>query len=241
MRSIARWMDCAFYPAQGDRWDEILFREMILSRLEPGHKMLDLGAGRGRVAELDFRGKCAFVAGVDPDPSVISNPHLDEAKQLLAPDFSIPYADETFDIVFSDSVLEHVAEPAGFFAEVSRVLKRGGVFLAKTPNKHHYVTAIARITPHRFHEVVNNWRGRDHEDTFPTVYRCNTRRQFLRYARKSTLQLTQFRIVEGRPEYLRSNFLTYLPGVAYERLVNCCPLLENFRCVIFVEMRKQPG
>lgn len=238
MGSIARWIDRVFYPNHGDRWDESLFREMILSRLEPEHKVLDLGAGRGRVVEMHFQGQCAFIAGVDPDAGVMSNPHVDEAKQLEAPDFKIPYDDETFDIVFSDSVLEHVTDPAGFFSEVSRVLKPGGRFLAKTPNKYHYVTTIARLTPHWFHEMVNKWRGRQHEDTFPTVYLCNTRRQFLKLAENRSLQLERFQIVEGRPEYLRSNALSYLPGIAYERLVNCCSLMEAFRCVILAEMSK---
>ena len=239
MGSIARWIDRVFYPNHGDQWDESLFREMILSRLEPEHKVLDLGAGRGRVAEMHFQGQCAFIAGVDPDAGVLSNPHVDEARQLEAPDFKIPYDDETFDIVFSDSVLEHVTDPAGYFCEVSRVLKSGGRFLAKTPNKYHYVTTIARLTPHWFHEMVNNWRGREHEDTFPTVYLCNTRRQFRQYGTGNGLELEQFRTVEGRPEYLRSNCLTYLPGIAYERVVNSCSVLEPLRCVTLAEMRKR--
>ncbi|MEI2780661.1 MAG: hypothetical protein V9H25_05130 [Candidatus Competibacter sp.] len=41
------------------------------------------------------------------------------------------------------------------FREVARVLKRGGVFLFKTPNKTHYMPTIARLTPHRFHQFVN--------------------------------------------------------------------------------------
>lgn len=239
MGSIARWLDRVAYPNYEDRWDERLFREMILSRIEPRHRVLDLGAGRGRVAEMHFRGRCEFVAGVDPDPAVLSNPHVDESRQLEPPDFEIPYDADSFDLVFSDSVLEHVTDPAGYFAEVARVLKPGGRFLTKTPNKHHYVTTLARLTPHWFHQAVNKWRGRAHGDTFPTVYRCNTRRQFLKYVESSQLQLDHFQIVEGRPEYLRGNALTYLPGIAYERLVNCCSVLEGFRCVILAEMSRR--
>jgi ubiquinone/menaquinone biosynthesis C-methylase UbiE len=42
--------------------------------------------------------------------------------------------DETFDHVVSVEVLEHVEEDDLFVKEVSRVLKRGGVFLMTTPN-----------------------------------------------------------------------------------------------------------
>lgn len=231
-------MDRAFYSQYGDRWDEGLFREMIQSHLTADSVVLDLGAGRGRVAEMGFRGQCAFIAGVDPDPSVMSNPLLDEAKVLAEPDFRIPYPDEQFDLVFSDSVLEHVSSPGFFFAEVARVLKPGGVFLAKTPNKYHYVTTIARMTPHWFHEFVNRLRGRDHADTFPTVYRCNSRRCLVQESATCGLRVSQVRIVEGRPEYLRFNFLAYIPGLIYERIVNCTSLFERFRCVLLADMRK---
>ena len=100
MKKLVQWMDRIFYSRYADRWDERLFREMILARLTPNSIVLDLGAGRGRVAEMGFRGKCAFVAGVDPDPSVMSNPLLDEAKQLTPPEFRIPYPDNRFDVVF---------------------------------------------------------------------------------------------------------------------------------------------
>jgi 2-polyprenyl-3-methyl-5-hydroxy-6-metoxy-1,4-benzoquinol methylase len=76
--------------------------------------------------------------------------------------------------VFPDNVLEHLYEPEEVFREVARVLKPGGVFLFKTPNKWHYMPTIAQLTPHGFHRAVNRWRGRAEIDIFPTRYRANT-------------------------------------------------------------------
>ena len=55
---------------------------------------------------------------------------------------SIPYANETFDLVFSDNVVEHLSDPNAVLNEVRRVLKPGGLFFAKTPNKKHYMPLI---------------------------------------------------------------------------------------------------
>ena len=88
-----------------------------------------------RERELDFRNHCRFFAGVDPDPAVLTNPYLHEAKLQEPPNYAIPYADETFDVVFSNCVIEHITDACQFFGEVRRVLKPNGLFLAKTPNR----------------------------------------------------------------------------------------------------------
>ena len=87
---------------------------------------------------------------------------------------------------------------------------------------------IARLTPHRFHQYVNRRRGRAEVDTFPTRYRANTRPDIVRLADKSGLSVERIELIEGRPEYLRMTWLTYLLGVVYERLVNSTELLARF-------------
>lgn len=46
---------------------------------------------------------------------------------------AIPYADQTFDFVLANHVLEHVADDAGALAELRRVLKPGGRAILQTP------------------------------------------------------------------------------------------------------------
>jgi SAM-dependent methyltransferase len=129
-------------------------------------------------------------------------------------------------------------DPGRAFAEVARVLRPGGVFFAKTPNRRHYVALISHLTPHRFHQLVNEWRGRDREDTFPTLYRANTARALRRWAATAGLTVERVRHVEGRPEYLRMLAPTYLLGLAYERLVNATELLAPWRVVLIASFRK---
>jgi SAM-dependent methyltransferase len=135
-------------------------------------------------------------------------------------------------------VLEHLGEPAAVFGELFRVLKPGGLFLAKTPNKWHYMPTIARLTPHSFHAWVNKKRGRHETDTFPTRYRANTPADISRLAAASGMVVENIELIEGRPEYLRMTAVTYVAGWLYERVVNLVPWLSKYRILLVVSLRK---
>jgi SAM-dependent methyltransferase len=229
-------MDRTLYPGVEDHWDDQAFRRRILRWLGPERHVLDLGAGSGIVTQMDFKGLACRVCGVDPDPRVVQNPYLDEGKVGLGE--KIPYADETFDVVFADNVLEHMAEPALVFSEVYRVLRTGGAFLMKTPNRAHYVPTIARLTPHRFHEWVNRLRGRHEADTFPTRYRANTPRVIHRLSADAGFREVSVELMESRPEYTRINPATYVVGWLYERAVNNLSPLRRFRVLLIAEVIK---
>ena len=236
MSGMTKWIDERFYPQHRQNWDDWLFRERILSHIKPESVVLDLGAGAGIVEQMNFRGKCARICGVDLDPRVVDNPMLDEG--LVADGGRIPYGPDMFDVVFADNVLEHLDDPVQVFSEVRRVLKPGGVFLFKTPNKWHYMPTISRITPHSFHEYVNKIRGREEVDTFPTRYRANSKGDVTRIAAQAGLQVHSIERIEGRPEYLRMTAPTYLGGLVYERLVNLTDVLAMFRILLVGAVKK---
>lgn len=218
-KQIVHWFDRTFYPHSPDLWDDKYLRSVILKYLSKDHHILDIGAGRGRILEMDFKSLASYVEGVDPDERVIDNPLLHKGHIGLGDDMPF-FDDNTFDIVFSDNVLEHVANPEILFKEVSRVLKPDGLFINKTPNKWHYMPLIARVTPLRFHRYINKIRGREENDTFPTLYKANTRRDQSKFANLSNLSVEEFILVEQRPQYLRMTFFTYPFGLFYERFVN---------------------
>jgi SAM-dependent methyltransferase len=235
---LVGWLDRTLYPHQADHWDDEIFRERILAHLKPSSRVLDIGAGAGRVTQMNFRGRAARVVGLDPDEVVRGNPFLDEAHVGGAE--RLPFPDASFELVFSDNVFEHVADPEAIFAEVHRVLVPGGVFLMKTPNRWHYVTVLARLTPFWFHRFVNNLRGRAPEHTFPTLYRANSPGRARALGEGAGFRVVSVEVIEGRPEYLRLTAPTYLLGWLYERLVNATPLLERFRVVLMAVFEK-PG
>jgi SAM-dependent methyltransferase len=229
-------LDRRLYPGFQDNWDDELLREAILAHLAPGVRALDLGAGAGIVRQMNLRGSGATICGVDLDPRVMSNPHLDEA--LVGSAEAIPYPDETFELVFSDNVLEHLPDPERAFREVARVLKPDGTFVFKTPNRFHYMPLIARITPTWFHRIYNRMRGRRDVDTFPTRYRANSRGAVLRLAAAAGLEVDSIARIEGRPEYLRVSAPLYVVGILYERVVNRFEALAPFRILLLGTLRK---
>lgn len=236
MTGLVERLDSWLYPNYERNWDDYLFRERVLEHIGSESVVLDLGAGAGIVEHMNFRGLASKVCGVDLDTRVVSNGMLDEGRVSDAGE--IPYADESFDIVFSDNVVEHLSDPQSVLQEVYRVLKPGGVFLFKTPNKYHYMPLIAQSTPHVFHQAVNRLRGRAEADTFPTLYRMNTRNRVRELASAVGLTVERIELIEGRPEYMRIAWPLYLLGWLYERLVNSATCLARFRILMLAELRK---
>lgn len=234
---MVSWLDQRLYPGFERNWDDGLFRARIEDSLGSGElDVLDLGAGAGIVSQMDFRGQARCICGLDPDPRVTSNPYLNEGKVGVGE--AIPYPDSCFDLVFADNVLEHLPDPDKVFAEVVRVLRPGGVFMAKTPNTWHYMPLISRLTPHSFHRWIVQKRGRAPDDIFPTRYRANTYREIGRLAKGAGLTVEKIEQIEGRPEYLRINALVYLLGSLYERVVNLSSGFAPFRILLIVTLRK---
>jgi SAM-dependent methyltransferase len=236
--TLVQRIDRRLYPGFASNWDDDLLRAQILAHLQPQFVALDVGAGAGILPHMNFRGLASRVCGVDLDPRVTANPMLDEGR--IADAGRIPYENSMFDLAFADNVLEHLDDPLQVFCEIARVLKPGGLFIFKTPNKWHYVPVVARITPHRFHGAYNRLRGRAEADTFPTRYRANTHRDIDRLAQLSSLKMLQLDFIEGRPEYLRLNAAMYLAGAVYERLVNATKALEALR-VLLIGILRKPG
>jgi SAM-dependent methyltransferase len=234
--SLKTFLDQKFYPQFDRNWDDQLFRERVLAVMRPSDVVLDLGAGSGRLPQMDFRGECQSIVGLDPDASVLQNPHLVDAK--VGTGEAIPWPDQSFDLVIADNVLEHLSNPVRVFSEVGRVLKPGGRFLAKTPNRFHYVPMIALVTPTWFHKRVNVLRGRAESDTFPTFYRANDEGALRRIARDSGLELQNLERIEGRPEYLRISAVSYPLGILWERIVNASQALAFLRVILIGQFRR---
>lgn len=239
MSSLIERLDRTLYPGVSRNWDDALLRDRILACLRPDSVVLDLGAGAGIVEQMNFRGFAARVCGIDLDPRVMTNPMLNEG--IVADAKRIPYGAGTFDLVFADNVMEHLPDPLAVFLEISRVLKPGGSYLFKTPNRTHYMPIIARLTPHRFHRYVNRLRGRAEADTFPTLYRANTLGDVKRLAQAAGLAVDWLDRIEGRPEYLRMTWPTYVLGAAYERIVNSTAWFAPIRVLLLGRLHKPPS
>ncbi|HEX3794081.1 MAG TPA: class I SAM-dependent methyltransferase [Acidimicrobiales bacterium] len=178
-------------------WEE-LFDDRILS-LDSAHVFLvtaqslaaqseliaEVGCGRGALVKLDrpggawqdLRGPGRTVVGIDVEDAGTENPVIDEFR-LIPEDGRWPLSDGSVDLAVSDFVLEHVTDPPAFVAELTRILRPGGVFLARTVSRHSLLAAGARLVPNEAHaKVLNRFQpGRQEQDVFRTAYQMNTRK-----------------------------------------------------------------
>jgi SAM-dependent methyltransferase len=114
--------------------------------LAPGDRVLDVGAGFGRhVFECARRGADVVALDYAEDEVVQTRAtlggmvdageiDLDRFKGVLRGDATmLPFADDSFDVVITSEVLEHIQDDVAAIAEMVRVLKPGGHFAATVP------------------------------------------------------------------------------------------------------------
>lgn len=103
----------------------ILFaKENFIENQNEVVKLADFGCGTMPYRSLFDQSKVKYV-GIDLD----WNPH---AEVFISNDSKILIEDESFDIVLSTQVLEHVEDPAIYLNEAYRVLKPGGKLVLTT-------------------------------------------------------------------------------------------------------------
>ncbi len=104
-----------------------------------GKKILDVGCGMGVwLNQFSKFTDPENVYGSDIDQDLIKEIPADIAPQTnlkVCPGEQLDFADNTFDIVFTNEVLEHVDDDRRVVEEIVRVLKPGGKFICFTPNR----------------------------------------------------------------------------------------------------------
>lgn len=98
---------------------DVAFSE--ISKATP--KVLDVGCGNKPYSDL-FRG--TWCVGLNYSTANATPDVVGDAMNL-------PFADESFDIVFSAQVLEHLPQPGRFLKEANRVLMPGGLIVLSCP------------------------------------------------------------------------------------------------------------
>ena len=181
---------------------ERLIREALARYDRPA--LLDLGCGRGGVLEqlVDVPGGPHF--GLDPDFESLAEHRLPGLPRMVAPADAVPLQAGSVDVVISAWVLEHLPTPEITFAEVARVLRPGGVFVCMAPNRNSPIALLNRVLHPLQSQLVPRLYGRAEADTFPVVYRANTRMQVAALAGGAGLRLEAFHLIDD-PTYLAFN------------------------------------
>jgi SAM-dependent methyltransferase len=146
----------------------------LAAALGPGARVLEAGCGRTtRLA--GYRDCIEELVGVDIDAAAgAENTGLD---RFVAADLGerLPFDDDSFDLVYANFVMEHLAAPEIALAEWRRVLRHGGSLVLLTSNRKNPALAAARLLPHGARVAVKrSGAGAAERDVIPTHYRANT-------------------------------------------------------------------
>jgi SAM-dependent methyltransferase len=115
-----------------------------------GKLVLVVGCGAGTDLVRFARGG-AVVTGVDIAPSAIALARQNFAQQGLPADLReadgerLPFAAESFDLVYAHGVVQYTPDPAALVAECHRVLRPGGEAVLQVYNRISWLNALSKV------------------------------------------------------------------------------------------------
>ena len=117
--------------------------EFALRSFPDSGKILEIGAGTG------WQANALQKSGFDVDAIDLSTSNYKDNRIFPVVNYdghNIPFADNTFDVVFSSNVMEHIPHLEEFQTEIHRVLKPDGIAIHIVPSSSWRVwTNITRV------------------------------------------------------------------------------------------------
>ena len=230
-RSLGKRLMDAFYPDQ-----ELPYRSALRNAAGRCSRVLEIGAGSGvgGGTRAPLRGSVEWVVGIDLEPAIGANPHLDAG--VVADASCLPFPNESFDLVYHRMVAEHLEEPAESMRECARVLKPGGTLVFLTPSLWYYPIIISALTTTWFHRRwISSVHRRAEHRVFPTFYRANTRGAIARLLSDAGLE-GRISMLQTRPSYLAFFLPLLVLGIVWGQVVE--RLIPAFRGRILVEAKR---
>ena len=134
-------------------------RKGLIERLGPvlfkASSILDLGSATGSASnELRSRFKRANIVSLDISHNMLCKARekkswFSKAAYAQADAISLPFKNSCFDLVFANMLLPWLNDPQVVFQEITRVLRKGGVF------------AFTTLGPDSFREIARSWNEID--------------------------------------------------------------------------------
>lgn len=102
--------------------------------LSSNMQILDIACGTGGLGFLLYPFMCKEYVGMDISSEMIAQAERGVREGEMKKFFvgrvdNIPYADNTFDVIFCLNAFHHFPDPAHALGEIYRVLKRGGIYI----------------------------------------------------------------------------------------------------------------
>jgi ubiquinone/menaquinone biosynthesis C-methylase UbiE len=210
-------------------------KQFLNNNLKQGDIVLDLGCG---IHSEDFQAikhKIKLI-GVDfAKQSGQQNQLLDEFKQVDL-NKKLPFTDNSFDLVYSRFVIEHLQDPDQTYQEVYRVLKPGGYFIILTPNLYNKLIFLSKILPISLHKFLRaKLTGVAEEEVFPTYYRSNRPAKIKKQLKNSGFKNIKIIKKGGMFEYFMANKLLFILMIYCEKLTDYIFKFSKLHLVIICQ------
>lgn len=189
--------------------------------------VLDVGCGDGVVVKVLLRGRRQrkFNVGIDIHDREVKRAMRSKAYKrcLVADVYNLPFREEMFNTVFSNSVVEHLGDLEGALSEMSRVLKKRGQLVITVPSVYleYYLLGT---------RCFGNWYGKLFNFLFKH-HNLLTHKQWARRLEKYNLKLVNYKYYHT-PKMIRMHeFLSYLalPVHILKPVFGYWVVLRNFR------------
>lgn len=192
------------------------FRERIKRLIDQTRKapsairFLDIGASSGYMVEA-AKEAGVVAEGIEPSPSGVEAARERNITLMLGTAEKLPYENETFDIIHSHHVFEHVADPMKAAQEAYRVLKPGGIVLIEVPNQFDNIRFWRDVLFNRVPQRKRNIRSIHHL----TFFSRKAMRKLLTDAGFSSIIIESKYTLTPRGLQVIPGYLTMLMGLFY--------------------------
>lgn len=146
-----------YYRGLGRDYSLYLYNQQLLDLIEQSlggncaeQRVLEIGCGKAKESqELARRGACVFGVDYSADALRLLSSELvrtdSRMAALEADGRRLPFPDQSFDLCFSQGVIEHFTDPQPLLREQFRVLRPGGTLVVEVPNKYTIYTPYKHL------------------------------------------------------------------------------------------------
>lgn len=205
--------------APGLKYSQNIYEDVLNEHCTNAIKWLDLGCGHHLLSpwrmeqEKALISKAKLIVGIDYDYLSLTK-HKTIKNKLRGDITQLPFPDNTFDLITSNMVFEHLDNPEKQLKEISRVLSKGGKLIFHTPNNFGYTTLLARMIPEIIKDkLVYILQGREEEDVFPAYYRINSPSKIRKIAIASGFNVSKTKMICSSAQFI------ILPPIVFFELI----------------------
>jgi ubiquinone/menaquinone biosynthesis C-methylase UbiE len=183
------------------KYSQTIYEDVLKENMNKNYNWLDLGCGLHILPpwrynqETELVQNAKILVGLDYDLLSLRK-HKTIHKRVRGDIKNLPFSDNTFHLITSNMVFEHLEKPESQIAEIYRILKPGGVLLFHTPNSLSYGTIAAKVIPEFLKgKLISFLQKRKEQDIFPTFYRINSRNKINNIAQKIGFRVDEIKMI----------------------------------------------